>query len=315
MIYELAGRQGGVVIRQQAHEAGLSDEAIEAHLIAQRWQRTYDGVFVTFTGPLPRPAEIWAAVLAAGPGAVASHETAAELWGLGESGASVIHVSIPTNRRAVHRPGLRLHRSRYLPESGHPALTPPRTRVDPTIVDLVAVSETFREMVGWLTVGCQRRRTTPDRLLSEIAGRSRVRWRREAQAVLADVSDGAETPLELEYVRRVERPHGLPQAHRQRHRRVSLRTQWIDADYVDFRTRVELDGRIGHVGDGSFRDRQRDNSSSEEGWHPLRYGWVEVYDQSCGVAAQVARILRRNGWPGELHRCGPGCGVVLDLAA
>lgn len=311
---DLVRRQGGAIARWQLHRCGLSDEAIQANVAARRWQRWYEGVFVAFTSPLPRLTQIWAAILSAGPGAVASHQTAAELWKLMDVAGRTIHVSIPTDRRVVVRTGLCIHRSRYVPESSHPALSPPRTRLEPTVVDLVASSATFGEMVGWLTAGCQRRRTTPDRLLAEIATRSRVRWRRDAKAVLADVSDGAETPLELEYLRRVERPHGLPKA-RQGHRHVGLRTQWIDADYVDFRTRAELDGRIGHVGDGRFRDRRRDNASSEDGWCTLRYGWVEVREEPCAVAVQVARMLARNGWPGSLRPCGPGCGLANAAAA
>ncbi|MGH3095416.1 MAG: hypothetical protein ACRDMV_05375 [Streptosporangiales bacterium] len=154
---------------------------------------------------------------------------------------------------------------------------------------------------------CQRRKTTPDRLGAALAARKKIRWREPIQGALADVSDGAETPLELAYLRGVERGHGLPRGTRQGHRKIGARTQWIDVDYGDFRVRVELDGRIGHVDEGMFRDRARDNLSSEEGFLTLRYGWHETYADSCATAAQVATILGRRGWSGRSQPCNPFC--------
>jgi len=54
-------------------------------------------------------AVLWAAVLCAGPGAVLSYQTAAELAGLQTRPANLVHVTIPTNRRVVPRPGLVIH--------------------------------------------------------------------------------------------------------------------------------------------------------------------------------------------------------------
>jgi hypothetical protein len=61
--------QAGVVTRQQALGAGMSDGAIVARIKFGRWQRVHFGVYATFTGPMTRDAQLWAAVLAAGPGA------------------------------------------------------------------------------------------------------------------------------------------------------------------------------------------------------------------------------------------------------
>ena len=57
------------------------------------------GVYATFTGPMTRDAQLWAAVLAAGPGAQLSHETAAEINRLTDRPSPFIHVTIPANRR------------------------------------------------------------------------------------------------------------------------------------------------------------------------------------------------------------------------
>ena len=50
-----------------------------------------------------------AAVLACGPGAVLSHESAAELWGIRSGYSSPIEISVPV--ASEHRcPGIRIHR-------------------------------------------------------------------------------------------------------------------------------------------------------------------------------------------------------------
>lgn len=78
---ETAAAQAGILTRRQARSVGLSAEAIRVRLRSGRWQRPYPGVLATFSGPLDREAQLWAAVLACGPEAVLSHETAAELAG------------------------------------------------------------------------------------------------------------------------------------------------------------------------------------------------------------------------------------------
>lgn len=304
----IAHSQGGVISRAQALAAGMTDSAIAAQIRAGRWRRVHRGVFAVHTGPLPRGAQIWAALLAIGPDAVASHHTAAELWGFSGIASHPLWVSVPGHRRVVAPDGVVVSGSSYLPQSRHPSASPPRTRVEATVADLVAAAPGLRDAIGAITCACQPRLTTPDRLRVALEGRT-IRWRQLALDVVADVSAGATTPLELAFLRRVERPHGLPTAHRQRHRRAGSRVQWIDADYVEFRTRVELDGRLGHVGEGAFRDRRRDNRSTIEGWDTLRYGWVEVYEESCEVAGEVGGLLTANGWRGVLRPCGLSCSL------
>src|SRR5262249_48508532 len=61
--------QAGVVSRQQALDAGLTEKAIEWKLRTGAWQRLHRRVYATFTGNLSREARLWAAVLRVGPGA------------------------------------------------------------------------------------------------------------------------------------------------------------------------------------------------------------------------------------------------------
>jgi very-short-patch-repair endonuclease len=296
-------RQAGIVTRQQARGAGMSDAAIDAQLEAGRWQRVHPAVLATFSGPLSPEAQLWAAVLFAGPHAVLSHETAAELAGLVERPGHQIHVTVPATRRPVARPGMVVHRSRNTADIRHPALEPPRTRIEETVVDLTQTSGDLDLAVGWLIRAVASRRTTPARLLATLTARRRVRWRRELADALSDVADGCHSLLELRYARQVERAHGLPRGERQRRRGAT----YEDVAYPEFGTSVELDGKVGHVAEHAFRDHRRDNAVVLAGARVLRYGFADVTRRPCAVAGEVAGVLGSAGWPGNPRACGAGC--------
>jgi len=157
-----------------------------------------------------------------------------------------------------------------------------------------------------------RRRTLVSGPLQRLTGRTIVDPHALALA-LDDVADGAESVLELRYVNGVERSHGLPAATRQQ-RSTRAGRRWRDDNaYEQQRVLVELDGRLGHVGEGAFRDRSRDNGALLDGWVTLRFGWQDVTQRPCLVAADVAKVLRDRGWSGRARRCGRQC--RLDATA
>lgn len=307
---ELAFSQGGMVSRPQALAAGLTQREIEWLIASGRWRRIHRGVFATFTGPPTFEALVWAAILRAGRGAVASHQTAAFLDGVCDAPGPVIHVTVPADRHIRSRiAGVRIHYAQRLPQSRHPARLPARTRIDETVLDLVDVSQHARDVERWVTSACERKLTTPERLAAALGARRKIRWRPMLESMLTDVASGAESPLELRHLRVVERAHGLPPGRRQR-RVGGRRVIWVDVDHDDFDLRIELDGRIGHTGDGWFRDRRRDNRTTTEGRATLRYGHADVFGDPCGVAAEQAQVLAARGWTGSLRRCGDGCAAV-----
>ena len=107
---ELARWQAGLVTRGQALRAGLTSNAITSNwLFHARWTQVHRGVYVTFTGPITREAQLWAAVLYAGPGARLSHETAAEIIRLADRESPLIHVAIPVSRRVRPPQGMTIH--------------------------------------------------------------------------------------------------------------------------------------------------------------------------------------------------------------
>lgn len=75
--------------------------------------------------------------------------------------------------------------------------------------------------------------------------------------MLADVSEGVHSLLELLYLRDVERAHRLPRAARNTPVVRGASRLWKDVRYRAYATTVELDGRIGHAEDGKWRDMRR----------------------------------------------------------
>jgi hypothetical protein len=158
---DLRQRQRGVVTRQQAAAAGLSLAAIRARLTAGDWQKIFPAVYATFSGPVPRQALLWAAVLRAGPGAALSHHTAAELAGLTDARSDPIDVTIPVTRRVRPIPGVRIHLAGQLGDRVHPSRQPPQTRIEDTVLDLSQFAGRAVDVASLLTKACGRRLTTP----------------------------------------------------------------------------------------------------------------------------------------------------------
>jgi hypothetical protein len=299
-----ADEQAGVITRRQAVAGGLTEEQIRQRLRSGRWQRASAGVYYTFSGEPPRLAVLWAALLPAGPGAVLSHQTAAELIGLIDRPEPPIHVSVPSQRHVNPVPGVQTHRRHRSPVAA-PAREPARTGPEDTVVDLTQAAKDLDAAVGWIARACARRLTTPERLRVAFAARGRLRWRAALTAAVADVAAGCHSVLELRYLRDVERPHGLPTGTRQRRRKERRVTTYSDVEYDPYGLVVELDGRAAHEDPG--RDRRRDHAGAVRGRMTLRFGWADVHRRPCESAAAVAVLLRRAGWPSRPTRCGPHC--------
>src|SRR6185312_13004848 len=103
---------------------------IRAQLAAGRWQRVYEGVFVTHNGSIGFRTRVWAAVLHCGPGAVASHRAAAYLSGIIDQPPAVIDVSVPNRRRPAGARDIKVwRRRRQVAALG----SPPRMPVEETV--------------------------------------------------------------------------------------------------------------------------------------------------------------------------------------
>lgn len=306
--------QNGIADRAQARQAGLSKQAVRHRLKSGKWQQVHHGVYATFTGQLQREQRLWAALRRAGPGAMLSHETAAEMHGLTDKPSALIHITVPSGRRpAQHRPirGVMIHRSNQSGPARLPEWELPRTRIEDTVLDLVATARSFDEAYSWISRALSERRTSVYMLREAMGNRSRIRWRTWVAEALADADEGAYFPIERRYARHVERAHGLPGAQRQARRTIDGKTHYKDNWYAEYGVCVELDGPSYHQNEQVRHDKRRDNLNlAVDDVRTYRFGPVDVTERACESAAMVAATLRRRGWPGQPHPCRrPGCMV------
>jgi len=312
--YWLLNEQHGVVGRSQARGNGITKAGMEHRLGSGQWRRLHWGVYAAFTGEVTRQAKLWAAIRRAGPGAVLSHETAAEVQGLADRPGSKIHITVPSSRRpSQHRPiqGVVLHRSSHMHPQRLPQWELPRTRIEDTVLDLVVAAGTFDEAYSWISKALSRELVTVGLLREALAARKRIRWRAWLTEALSDGGEGIHFPLERRYARDVERAHGLPKGQRQARRTINGKVHYKDNWYPGYAVCVELDGAAYHPPEQVRKDKRRDNVNlAIDDARTYRFDFVDVTERACLTAAMVAASLRRNGWQGRPQACRrPGCGV------
>jgi very-short-patch-repair endonuclease len=114
----IAGRQDGIVTREQLLAAHVSPTAIRRGLRSGRVHRMHRGVYSAVApGLLTEEGHLVAALLAAGDGALLSHGTAAWRWRIIPAPPSVITLAAPRHR-AVE--GVQLHVLGRLPRRHNP---------------------------------------------------------------------------------------------------------------------------------------------------------------------------------------------------
>jgi hypothetical protein len=300
-------KQSGVIASWQAAAAGVGSVRIENLVRYGRWQRLHRGVYATFTGEPPRAAVLWAAVLRAGPYALLSHDTAAELDGLVEKPGKLIHVTVPWSQRRRPMAGLAIHRTSRSIAFRPQRPFPPRTATEETVLDLADTAASFDTVVWLVARACQRRLTTPFLLDESLRLRARARWRAELSRVLVDVAEGVHSVLEYRYLHDVERAHGLPRPDRQAEADGRQGRIFRDIHYRKYRVAVELDGTASHPDEQRWQDKRRDNAAAADGIFTLRYGWADITERPCETAQEIAAVLTKGGWRGTLRRCGPTC--------
>ena len=232
-----------------------------------RWQRLQRGVYASLLrGARPGRRSLWAALLRAGPGAVLSHQTAAERHGLIDEPSSAHHHHGPGCRGHPARakiPGVVIHRSDAILRTRHPAMLPPCTRVEDTVLDLIQIAPTFDDAYAWICRAVGRRRTTADRIHQAMDARKKMRWRRELVVALGDAGEwrlvGARIPLRS--------PGGTPaRAPRRSSPGEDQPAHWQQVPRQPLRgvrgRARRLDGTAAHPADEQWRDKRRDNANA-----------------------------------------------------
>lgn len=121
-IARLAARQHGVVTVLQLLAIGLTRKAIRHRVATGRLHPVHRGVYLVGHAVMPPLAAETAAILASGDGTDLSHHSAAALWILRPASPAEVFVTV-AGRNPGRRPGVHVHRVRYLDPPTAPAAT------------------------------------------------------------------------------------------------------------------------------------------------------------------------------------------------
>ena len=297
----LANAQSGVLSREQVIDHDLSRTAIGRMLSSGAWQRLCPGLYFIHSVEPTWDALAWGGILLGGPRSRLGPEASGYLHGLLSDPPRPLDVLVPLDKTLTSREEWRFVRERPAVRSDRSVGTPARLTADDTVLDLTA-SRSAGDVIGFVAQAVQSRLTTTVRLRRQLDRRTRHPHRALLTTLLADVSEGAQSALELAYLRTVERPHGLPRGCRQSSRRPLPYLR--DVKYDRYAVLVELDGRRWHDGvEAAFRDMNRDNLHALLDELTMRFGWFAVSSRPCLVAFQVYRALARRGYTEPFLRC------------
>lgn len=264
-VQRLAALQGGALSHEQVVDLGVSGRVIHRLVTEQTWRAVSRGLYATTDDHWLQRA--WSGILLGGPQAVLGRSSAAFLQGLVKDPPPQISVFSGTHqvRRDQRWRFVRAHRQ----GAGEPA----RTRAAQTVVDLAAELEADA-IATLLAEALRQRGVRPQVVLAILRDTPRHPRRALLVEILADVSAGAESPLEVRYVRDVEKAHRLPTAVRQ----AQFGRTRGDALYEEYGVLVKLDASAYHRGLAASIDMERDNTNL------LRGGdHAQIRLAACGV--------------------------------
>lgn len=281
----------GLIVRDAS---GLSESAWRRALDAGRFEQLHPGVARLPGTPRTPLQRIAAAVLAAGTGALASHRSAAYLWGVVAPTRSPVDLIIPGRRRhprlsdvAVHRPSDSL---RLIPQrrSGVPCTNILRTLCDLGAVDPEAVGSAVGQAlsVGLASLGALEQ-TVFEHARCGRAGVVALRGAIDEWSIDCKPADSA---LEAAMARLAHR-YGLPPM--EFHPRIC---GWeVDFRFSGTAVLLECDGWTTHGLDrGQFeRDRRKDDDLHAAGWIVVRFTYRAVVGRPADTARRLDRLVRR----------------------
>jgi very-short-patch-repair endonuclease len=289
-LLRVAERQYPVFDRSQAIDAGMTARQIDRRVDSGRWSRRHRGVYLPAGVTVGSEQRIMGACLACGPKAVASHGSAATVWGVGTE-PDKPHVTVPAATVRRH-PGIDVHRSHEIEVVMYRnfRVTPPmRTLVD------VAGTETEETLERWLDEFHRR-----DLIDLERFARYLSRARNCAQPgtdvlrhMLGERDPARAIGSDHETIMfRLLRRSGLPMPTTQLPVRTRNGMRFIDFAYPDHRVAIEIDGYEKHGNRVAFEsDRVRQNLLEELGWHVYRFTWTQVTCDPVYVSLGVGTAL------------------------
>ncbi len=305
-IARLAGQRYGVFSRDEAIARGATAGAINRRIATGRWHRLHRGVFRLAGAPPTWHQSLYAACLAWGPDAFASHRAAAALRSLAGFEGQHIELIVPRGR-SRHDPDVILHRMTLRPGDTTTLDHIPVTTTARTLVDLagLAPKDAVEEA---LDDALRRRLTTIQALRRQVAvGESApTRGVKVIRALLKDRSPSA-TPSDSVLGTKLWRvlvrggiKHGIRQYRVWRDKTL---VGIVDVAFPDEGVAVEADGYRWHSGQPRWkRDLARRNELVALGWRVLHFTWSDVVETPDRVVATVSHALRglhQNGTPDD----------------
>jgi very-short-patch-repair endonuclease len=271
-VLAIAERQHNLVTYGQLIGLGLHRRSIQHRLRIGRLHRIRHRVYAVGSRRIGLLGEWMAAVLACGPDAVLSHQSAAALWGIKPALRGVIHISVPPGRRP-RTPGIIVHRRARLEAldiAEHAGI--PVTSIVLTLIDM-ATTNGRPELEAAISEADKRDLIDPEELR---AGLPRYTGR-QGVARLAETLDHrtftlTDSQLERRFIPIATRA-GLPRP---------LTQEWVNGYRVDFywpdlKLVVETDGlRYHRTPTQQARDRRRDQAHAASGLTQLRFTHAQV---------------------------------------
>jgi hypothetical protein len=309
---ELATRQHGVVSAQQLFSLGYSRNLVVSEADRGRLVPLHQRVYAVGHRRLTWYSRCWAAVLAAEPDeaapwrAVASHYSAAYLWGLLRFTPDVMHVTAPTRRRAKRN--FRVHFSSILAEEDRAVCQGiPVTAVPRVLLDL-AIRARPEQMEGYLERAEERElldvRAVED-LLSRAGGHRGRGPLARALAIYSPDPSFTRSQFERRFRKAVEGA-GLPVPSMN----FNAEGFELDAFWPDLRFAVELDLFETHGSRAAFeRDRRRQEELKLVGIEMIRITAPRLKREPKAVLRNLAVLLER-----RRHEVALAAGRAIPIA-
>ena len=285
-IARIGGRQDNVISREQLLSAGLGRGAIAHRVATGAWRRMHNNVYLLGPAPPTLMARVRAAVLSCGAGAVVSHRSAAEVFGLLPEIGGEVHVTV-AGRNVAPREGVRRHRiAAFGPGEVTNMRGIPVTTVARTICDL-AGTESRREVDRAWQEALYRRIVTP-RSVAAVIGRDPRR--RGAPVIRALIEDPRMTRSEreralLKLIDAAQLPRPLTN--------VRLHGHLVDAYWPEHGLVLEFDGWQAHGHRHAFEDdRKRDQIMLANRIRAMRATDRHLTHEPVALVARIAMTLR-----------------------
>lgn len=295
--------QGGVVARWQLRELHAQDHDIRRLVRNRELTVIHPGVYVGHTGTPTWGQRAWAAVLACWPAALTGRSALPKPPDRGP-----IEVMVPMSRTVRAPEGVIVRRRVRFDGYVDWAAYPPRQVLAEAAIDAAAgaggAADAFTVLADLIRTKVVRTAS----LIEALGHRRRMHDRQLIVELLEDLKSGACSVLEREYLRRVERAHGLPAGERQVADSVAGVSVERDVTYAAYGLVVELDGRAFH-GSAAARDADhaRDlDAAAVRGLRSVRLTYGQVIGDPCRTATRIGELLRLGGWEGQIRSC-PDC--------